>query len=93
MREAERNFDQFVFVQVACEQDESMLYLKNVLGLAASFLGLLICLIYRNTLVVYQKTNIINDKIFDGELITLGDYSVQGTISHLTYHNFLMKLG
>lgn len=40
-----------LFVQVACEQDPEMLELKNVLGLCASVLGLLICLVYRNTIV------------------------------------------
>ena len=68
-------------MQVACEQDEEMLFLKNVMGLCASVIGLLICLVYRNTLVVYTTTNMINEKIFDSQLVTLGDYSVQGKIS------------
>ena len=46
------------------------------MGLCASVLGLFICLVYRNTLVFYQTTNMINDKIFDSKLITLGDFSV-----------------
>lgn len=53
-----------------------MVFLKNVMGLCASVIGLAICLFYRNTLTVYYKTNIVNDKIFDSQLITLGDYSV-----------------
>ena len=59
------------------------------MGLCASVIGLYICLTYRNTLVVYQTTNMINDKIFDGYLITLGDYSVQGKISQHHWNTFL----
>ena len=70
------NYNQFVFLQVACEQDEEMLFLKNLMGLCSSVIGLFICLFYRNTLVVYQNTNLINDKIYDSKLITLGDFSV-----------------
>ena len=46
-----RNYDQFVFLQVSCEQTSEMLWLKNVLGLAAATLGLAICLLYRNFMV------------------------------------------
>ena len=70
------NSDQFLFVQVACEQDEEVLELKNTLGLACSVIGLFICLFYINSLTVFKNTNIINDRIFDQQLITLGDYSV-----------------
>ena len=89
MSELTRNYDQFVFLQVACQQDEEMLFLKKVMGLCASVIGLLICLVYRNTLVVYQTTNMINDKIYDGKLITLGDYSVQGKISQYVWDEFM----
>ena len=68
-------------MQVACEQDEEMLLLKNTLGLVVSVLGLWICLLFRNSLVVFQQTNKINDKLFDAQLITLGDYSVMGNIT------------
>ena len=66
-----------------------MLFLKKVMGLCASVIGLYICLTYRNTLVVYQTTNMINDKIYDGYLITLGDYSVQGKISQGHWDRFM----
>ena len=59
------NWNVFVFMQVACEQDEDMLFLKNTLGLVVSVLGLAICLIFRNTLVTYGRANMINDKLFD----------------------------
>ena len=39
--------------------------------------------------MVYQTTNMINDKIYDGYLITLGDYSVQGKISQGHWDRFL----
>ena len=55
-----------------------MQFLKNVMGLCASMLGLFICMVYRNTIVVFKASNKINDKLFDGHLITLSDYSVQG---------------
>ena len=80
-------------MQAACEQDPEMLYLKNVLGLCCSVLGLYICLVYRNTITVLKSINMINEKIFDGQLITLGDYSVQGKINSTMYYNFLAKLG
>ena len=76
-------------MQVACEQDEDMVLLKNAMGLCVSVLGLLICLVYRNSLVFYQKTNEINDKIFDSDLITLGDFSVQGKVPLEVYNQFV----
>ena len=76
-------------MQVACEQDEDMVLLKNAMGLCVSVLGLLICLVYRNSLVFYQKTNEINDKIFDSDLITLGDFSVQGKVPLEVYSQFV----
>ena len=53
-------------MQVACEQDPEMLFLKNVLGLCCSVLGLYICLVYHNTITVLKSINMINEKIFDG---------------------------
>ena len=73
---AKDNWDVFIFIQAACEQDEDMVHLKNTLGLAVSVLGIAICLVYRNTIVVYQQANKINDKLFDASLITLDDYSI-----------------
>lgn len=73
---------------MACEQDEEMLWLKNVMGLSSAVIGLLICWVYSGTMTVYKATNAINDKIFDGQLITLGDYSVQGKISWEQYQKF-----
>ena len=69
-----------------------MLFLKNVLGLVSSVLGFFICLVYRNTISVYAATNMINDKIYDAHIITLGDYSVQGQISHTMYNKFIDNL-
>ena len=46
------SYDVFVFLQVGCEQDSEMLFLKNVLGLCSSVIGLYICLVYRNTITV-----------------------------------------
>ena len=66
-----------------------MQFLKNVMGLAASVIGLFICIVYRNTIVVFKASNKINDKLFDGQLITLSDYSVQGKISREQYMMFL----
>ena len=63
--QAKNNWNTFVFMQVACEQDEEMLLLKNTLGLVVSVIGLWICLLFRNSLVVFQQTNKINDKLFD----------------------------
>lgn len=82
-----------MFVQVACEQDEEMLWLKNVMGLCAATLGLAICLVYRNNMVYQQGINLINDKIYDGQLITLGDYSIQGKITRKQYDKFLQICG
>ena len=58
-----------------------MLLLKNVLGLAAAVLGLAICVVFRNEMTFRQSLNIINEKIFDGQLITVGDYTIQGKIT------------
>lgn len=58
-----------------------MLELKNAMGLASAFLGIAIIIIFRNTVFLYQGTNAINDKIYDGLLTTVGDFSVQGKIS------------
>jgi hypothetical protein len=69
-----------------------MLVLKNVMGLVVSVIGLLICMLYKNTLTMYQTTNRINDKIFDQQLITLGDYSITGNISGEQYDAFLSTL-
>jgi len=55
-----------------------MLLLKNVMGLCSAVLGLAICIIYRNEIVFRQSLNMINEKIFDSQLITVGDYSIQG---------------
>ena len=52
-REAQGNWNSFIFMQVACEQDEDMVFLKNVLGLAVSVIGLYVCLFYRNALSSY----------------------------------------
>ena len=89
--DTERNYDQFLFAQVSCEQDEEMLFLKNVLGLVVSVIGLLICAMYRNSLTLFLNMNKINDKIFDAHLITLGDYSVRGKISSSMFANFLHR--
>ena len=62
-----------------------MLKLKNTMGLMASVFGLLICLIYRNTIRLYATNNKINDKIFDSQLITVGDYSIQGAIRNAQF--------
>ena len=69
-----------------------MLQLKNVLGLCVSVLGLLICLLYKNSLTLHYNMNKINDKIFDQKLITLGDYSVQGKITSHQWGNFMLRL-
>ena len=66
-----------------------MEFLKNVMGLCASMLGLFICIVFRNTIKVFRASNKINDKLFDGLLITLSDYSVQGEISQAQYEKFL----
>ena len=66
-----------------------MVFLKNVMGLCASMLGFFICLVYRNTIVVFKASNKINDKLFDSHLITLSDYSVQGEITRAQYMKFL----
>ena len=79
-------------MQVACEQDEDMLFLKNTLGLVVSVLGLTICLVYRNSMVVFMEVNKINDKLFDAKLITLGDYSVMGNIHRDSYEKFIVTL-
>ena len=70
-----------------------MLFLKNVYGLIVSIMGLLICLIYHNSLTVMRSTNLINEKIFDSQLITLGDYSVQANISEDVWEKFLTQCG
>ena len=67
-------------MQVSCEQDEDMVFLKNSLGLVVSVIGLFVCIVYKNALTAYQQVNLINDKLYDAELITLGDYSVMGKI-------------
>ena len=41
-------------MQVACEQDEEMLHLKNVLGLASAVIGLTICIVFKNEIVFRQ---------------------------------------
>ena len=69
-----------------------MLLLKNVLGLCAAIIGFLICLVFRNTIMFYSGTNYINDKILDAQLITLGDYSVQGKIPKVLYKAFTEKI-
>ena len=83
-----QNYDQFVFVQVACEQDKEMLDLKNSMGLAVSIVGLVILLTFRSTIQLYASFNKVNDKIFDSELITVGDYTVMGQISNDDWYNF-----
>ena len=62
-----------------------------MLGLGVSVIGLFICLSYRNTIQVYQNTNKVNDKIFDAELITVGDYSSMGRISPQCWANFMQQ--
>ena len=84
--------DYFVFAQVGCEQDEEMLYLKNLMGLAVSVIGLFICMFFRAQIILYQGTNIINDKIFDQHLITLGDYSMMAQVKEAQYNSFYAKL-
>ena len=90
--DSDKGYDQFLFAQVSCEQDEDMLFLKNVMGLVVSVLGLLICAMYRNSLTLFLNMNKINDKIFDAHLITLGDYSVTGKVSSSMYANFLLHI-
>ena len=58
-----------------------MLLLKNVLGLCSACLGLAICMIFRNEMTFRQSLNLINEKLFDSQLITVGDYSIQGKIT------------
>ena len=89
----EQNYDQFVFVQASCEQDDDMLELKKALGLGVSVIGLFMCLYYHISLTYMRNTNLINEKIFDSELITLGDYSVQGQITQSQWEKFFAQIG
>lgn len=89
---AQGNWNSFIFMQVACEQDEDMVFLKNAMGLVVSVLGLYICLFFRNALVSYQQVNKINDRLYDAKLITLGDYSVMGKVYSSQYNEFVKKL-
>ena len=76
-----QNWDQLLFIQVACEQDNEMVELKNILGLCCTCIGFLVFAFFRQTLFRDYALNAINDKILDSNLITLGDYSVKGKIS------------
>ena len=57
-----------------------MLHLKNTFGLCSAVIGLLICFYFKTMITAQKNLNIINDKIYDGQLITLGDYSIEGKI-------------
>ena len=70
-----------------------MLELKKALGLGVSVIGLFMCLYYHISLTYMRNTNLINEKIFDSELITLGDYSVQGQITQSQWEKFFAQIG
>ena len=78
--EVYRNWEQLLFVEVACEQDAEMLQLKNSLGLLCTCLGLLVFLVFRFVLRREVELNKIYDRVFDLKLVTLADFSVKGQI-------------
>ena len=46
----EQRYDQFVFAQVTCEQDEDDGIFKNHMGLVVASCGMIICLVFRLSL-------------------------------------------
>ena len=40
-----------------------------------------------------MSTNLINEKLFDAQLITVGDYTIQGKVSGPIYKKFLTVSG
>lgn len=62
-----------------------MLYCKNLMGLCVSVLGLFICLVFTHTIVIYKRTNKINEKFFNAKMVTVSDFTIEGTISKFQY--------
>lgn len=65
-----------------------MVRYKNLMGLLQAVLGLAICFVFRGYIKMQKAVNLINEKIFDAQLITVGDYSVQGQVTGKMYSNF-----
>ena len=88
----DRDYDKFLFAQVSCEQDDDSIFYKSHCGLIVAMFGVFICSIF---LVVTQwiyNIDVINDKIYDLDLITVSDYTVSCAITDEVYANFVESL-
>ena len=55
-------------------------------------LGILICFIFRSVTQYMYGLDVINDKIYDLDLITVSDYTVSCAITDEVYANFVESL-
>jgi len=84
-----QNFEQFVFVQVGCEQDKEMLHLKSMLGLASAVIGLAICLVFHTEIKYMRAINLIAEKELDRQIITVGDFTIEGKVTTAQFQRFM----
>ena len=66
---------------------EKELEKKNMWGLAVACLSLLICLTFREAANYFLASDIVNTKLLDMKLITVGDYTVSGWISKAVWNS------
>ena len=74
-----------LFAQVACTQTSEMIEKKNVIGLVIACLSLMICLYMRLRVSYMHNLDTINNKLIDGMLLTVDDFTVSGKLAPEIY--------
>lgn len=69
--------DAMIFAQTRCYQDEDTLLVKKRIALAIVCMGIFMCLVYHSFMYYRLQFNNIDFKIWDGDTVTLNDYSVE----------------
>ena len=62
------------------------------MGLLVAICGMSICLLFRLSLHYFYTLDQVNDKIYDLNLVTASDYTVDCVIKPTIYQNFLKTL-
>jgi hypothetical protein len=89
VRPEKQMLNMMLFVQVGCGQSKEMIESKNVWGLAAACIGLLISFTFSLTIQYLYRTDKIDEKLADLALVTIDDYATQTRLPKGLYQEYL----
>ena len=78
-----------MFGQVACTQSEDTEISKSLWGLTVAILGCIICSIIRFSAVYMRNMDILNEKLFNFNVNSVGKYTVMGLVSEDSWQKFM----